>query len=89
MQQSAAQVESVSCAFSLSSEIMSTGIINPDDMGHSKDGMTIQQGHMECLRCHSDHSKGLALISIAHTDFRVELARTLRSIRHFTVTGPR
>jgi hypothetical protein len=52
---------------------MSTGIINPDDMGHSKDGMTNQQGQMECLRCHSDYTKGQALISIAHPDFRVEL----------------
>jgi len=29
----------------------------PDDMAHSKDGMNHQQGHMECLLCHGDHTK--------------------------------
>ena len=29
----------------------------PDDMWHSKGGMNNQQGHMECLLCHSDHTK--------------------------------
>jgi len=29
----------------------------PDDMAHSKDGMNNQQGHMECLLCHGDHTK--------------------------------
>jgi len=33
--------------------------------------------------------RGEALISIAHPDFRAELARDLRSIRHFTLTGTR
>ena len=89
MQQRTVHVKLVSCAFSMSSAITSTGNNNPDDMGHSKDGMTNQRGHMECLRCHSYHTKGQALISIAHPDFRVELAGTLRSIHHFTLTGPR
>jgi acyl-CoA hydrolase len=31
--------------------------------------------------------RGGALISIAHPDFRAELARAFRAIRHFTVTG--
>ena len=31
--------------------------------------------------------RGNALISIAHPDFRAELARALHAIRHFTVTG--
>jgi acyl-CoA hydrolase len=31
--------------------------------------------------------RGEALVSIAHPDFRAELARALRSIRHFTVPG--
>jgi acyl-CoA hydrolase len=31
--------------------------------------------------------RGNALISIAHPDFRAELARAFRAIRHFTVTG--
>ena len=31
--------------------------------------------------------RGEALISIAHPDFRAELARDLRAIRHFTVAG--
>jgi hypothetical protein len=29
----------------------------PDDMLQSKDGMNHQQGHMNCLLCHGDHSK--------------------------------
>jgi len=29
----------------------------PDDMWHSKGGMNNQQGHMECLLCHTDHTK--------------------------------
>jgi hypothetical protein len=29
----------------------------PADMTHSKDGMNQQQGHMECLLCHGDHTK--------------------------------
>jgi hypothetical protein len=29
----------------------------PADMSHSKDGMNQQQGHMECLMCHDDHTK--------------------------------
>ena len=33
--------------------------------------------------------RGNALISIAHPDFRPELAGALASIRHFTVTGLR
>ena len=32
--------------------------------------------------------RGELLISIAHPDFRAELARALQAIRHFTVTGP-
>ncbi len=32
----------------------------PDDMWHTKDGMNQQQGHMECLLCHSDHTKKAA-----------------------------
>jgi hypothetical protein len=28
----------------------------PDDMEQSTDGMNNQQGHMECLMCHSDHT---------------------------------
>jgi acyl-CoA hydrolase len=31
--------------------------------------------------------RGAALISIAHPDFRPELARSLRAIRHFTLPG--
>ena len=29
----------------------------PDDMQHSRTGMNKQQGHMECLMCHADHTK--------------------------------
>ena len=29
----------------------------PDDMYHNLDGMNHQQGHMECLMCHTDHTK--------------------------------
>jgi hypothetical protein len=29
----------------------------PDDMLQSKEGMNHQQGHMECLMCHKDHTK--------------------------------
>jgi hypothetical protein len=29
----------------------------PDDMWHSTDGMNHQQGHMDCLLCHQDHTK--------------------------------
>jgi hypothetical protein len=29
----------------------------PDDMGHSAEGMNHQQGHMECLLCHTDHTE--------------------------------
>ena len=29
----------------------------PDDMWHTKGGMNNQQGHMECLLCHGDHTK--------------------------------
>jgi hypothetical protein len=29
----------------------------PDDMWHTKTSMNHQQGHMECLMCHSDHTK--------------------------------
>ncbi len=32
----------------------------PDDMEHTKASMNHQQGHMECLMCHSDHTKGSA-----------------------------
>jgi mono/diheme cytochrome c family protein len=32
----------------------------PDDMYHTLDGMNHQQGHMECLLCHSDHTKKAA-----------------------------
>ena len=28
----------------------------PDTMGHETDGMNHQQGHMECLMCHDDHT---------------------------------
>ena len=30
----------------------------PDNMWHEHDGMNQQQGHMECLMCHGDHTKG-------------------------------
>ncbi len=29
----------------------------PDDMWHEKTGMNQQQGHMDCLLCHKDHTK--------------------------------
>ena len=29
----------------------------PDDWQHTKTGMNQQQGHMECLMCHDDHTK--------------------------------
>lgn len=29
----------------------------PDDMWQAKEGMNHQQGHMECLLCHGDHTK--------------------------------
>lgn len=29
----------------------------PDDIWHSQGGMNNQQGHMECLLCHGDHTK--------------------------------
>ena len=29
----------------------------PADMQHAKEGMNQQQGHMECLLCHDDHTK--------------------------------
>jgi mono/diheme cytochrome c family protein len=29
----------------------------PDDMWHTKDGMNHQQGHMDCMLCHQDHTK--------------------------------
>jgi mono/diheme cytochrome c family protein len=29
----------------------------PDDMWHEKGGMNHQQGHMDCLLCHPDHTK--------------------------------
>jgi len=32
----------------------------PDDMEHTKTSMNHQQGHMECLMCHSDHTKASA-----------------------------
>ena len=32
------------------------GCHGPDDMEHSTDSMNNQQGHMECLMCHSDHT---------------------------------
>jgi len=30
----------------------------PDDMWQTGEGMNHQQGHMECLMCHADHTKG-------------------------------
>jgi hypothetical protein len=33
---------------------------SPDDMWQSTSGMNRQQGHMECLMCHADHTKGAA-----------------------------
>jgi hypothetical protein len=32
------------------------GCHGPDDMEHSSDSMNNQQGHLECLMCHSDHT---------------------------------
>jgi acyl-CoA hydrolase len=32
--------------------------------------------------------RGEALVSVAHPDFRAELAKALRAIRHFEVRGP-
>jgi hypothetical protein len=29
----------------------------PDDMTHTKPGLNHQQGHMECMMCHTDHTK--------------------------------
>jgi len=29
----------------------------PDDPQHAGTGMNQQQGHMECLMCHQDHTK--------------------------------
>ena len=29
----------------------------PDDMWHTKPGLNHQQGHMECMMCHDDHTK--------------------------------
>ena len=29
----------------------------PDDMWHTKESMNMQQGHMDCLLCHTDHTK--------------------------------
>jgi len=29
----------------------------PEDFPRYKDGMNHQQGHMECLLCHQDHTK--------------------------------
>jgi hypothetical protein len=35
----------------------------PDDMWQTEEGMNHQQGHMECLLCHADHTKGAGVSS--------------------------